>query len=151
MADFYSGGLHFSCKMCSRCCCVEPGFVFLSKNDLLRLCNFKKCNLKEFVELYCRWVVSCNEELLSLKEDSVYNCIFWNNGCSVYEARPLQCRTYPFWSHVLESEESWNEESKLCPGINNGEFHCADEIRHEKNITLANEALKKSDFEKLIS
>jgi len=41
----------------------------------------------------------------------------------VYEARPTQCRTYPFWSNIVDSEESWNRESRECPGIGIGPLH----------------------------
>ncbi|HQB07393.1 MAG TPA: hypothetical protein PK712_06015, partial [Rectinema sp.] len=43
-----------------------------------------------------------------------------NYGCSVYPARPVQCKTYPFWETILENEQSWIEEAKYCPGIGKG-------------------------------
>ena len=47
----------------------------------------------------------------------VYDCIFWNNGCIIYEARPLQCRTFPFWPFLVESKELWKNEKYRCGGI----------------------------------
>ena len=49
-------------------------------------------------------------------------CIFLgkDNGCKVYEARPVQCRTYPFWPEVVNSRTSWTREAKRCEGIERG-------------------------------
>ena len=42
--------------------------------------------------------------------------------CSVYEARPVQCRTWPFWPENLESPEAWDLASFECEGmVRNGE------------------------------
>ena len=60
-----------------------------------------------------------------MQEKSNYDCIFWQNGvgCSIYNARPLQCRSYPFWPAIMDSKESWDEEATNCPGMNQGELH----------------------------
>ena len=41
-----------------------------------------------------------------------HGCTFLTRegGCGVYEARPVQCRAYPFWPRVLKSPETWNHE-----------------------------------------
>jgi Fe-S-cluster containining protein len=67
--------------------------------------------------------------MISLKEKQNYDCVFLNErGCSVYEGRPRQCRTYPFWMSILESEERWEEEKKSCPGIGKGRLYTKEEI-----------------------
>jgi Fe-S-cluster containining protein len=50
-------------------------------------------------------------------------CFLVDNRCSVYEDRPAQCRTYPFWSLLLASPESWAHEATQCPGIGRGPVH----------------------------
>jgi Fe-S-cluster containining protein len=81
----------------------------------------------EFIALYCRWAPGLDGvEQLSLKEKANYDCIFWKNGCSVYEARPLQCRTFPFWPSILRSAGSW--EAVSCPGRGKGALHSMKEI-----------------------
>jgi Fe-S-cluster containining protein len=40
----------------------------------------------------------------------------------------MQCRTWPFWQEVVESQESWKEAASECPGINAGTLHSADDI-----------------------
>lgn len=38
--------------------------------------------------------------------------------CTVYNAKPLQCTTYPFWTGNLVGEAEWKAESVRCEGIN---------------------------------
>jgi len=147
-SHFYSKGLKFSCLRCSFCCRHESGYVYLSQKDLLLLCSHLKTDYSTFISQYCRWVgTGFGKKKLSLKEKANFDCIFWSNddnlkGCSVYNARPLQCRSYPFWSFVLASPAAWKNASKDCPGMNQGEIHS------EKTI---NAWLKESEEEDIIS
>ncbi len=126
---FFKDGLRFECTRCSACCRFDPGFVFLSRNDLAGLIDFKKLSKEEFIEKYCRIVTIGNQRRLSLKEEKNYDCIFWKpEGCEVYEARPLQCRSYPFWLPFLSSREVWDKEAESCPGMNNGKLYSATDI-----------------------
>lgn len=119
---FYDDGLNFSCRRCMYCCSAEPGYVFLSEDDITRLSAFFSLDRDTFIKQYCRMVDYGTHFLVSLRERKNYDCEFLTpQGCSVYEARPLQCRTYPFWGNILESREKWDEEASYCPGINKGE------------------------------
>jgi Fe-S-cluster containining protein len=82
----------------------------------------------EFIALYCRWVPAGIIECLSLKELANYDCVFWKNGCSVYNVRPLQCRSFPFWESILDSPSTWKAVAKTCPGMGAGTWHPAYEI-----------------------
>jgi Fe-S-cluster containining protein len=130
---FYTSGLRFSCKKCSTCCRHETGHVFLSKNDLKKLTTELNIDKKSFINTYCRWAARWSglqdTEYLSLKEKVNFDCIFWNNGCIVYNARPLQCRTYPFWDTIVSSVHNWDTIAADCPGINSGRVHNMDEIK----------------------
>jgi Fe-S-cluster containining protein len=130
---FYAGGLRFSCTRCSSCCRFEPGFVFLSEKDVFLLAAPFHLAYTEFVEIYCRWVPmdiagGKRRERLSLREKTNNDCIFWDGGCSVYEHRPLQCRTFPFWPSNLLSPERWDAASAFCPGMGRGALHEMAEI-----------------------
>ncbi len=127
---FYEKGLRFTCTRCSHCCRHEPGFVFLSYQDLERLIIHFRIPPEDFLEQYCRTVDLGIAKRLSLKEKDNCDCILWGTkGCIAYEARPLQCRSYPFWEPHLDSEESWNDLSSECPGVNQGGLHCKEEIQ----------------------
>ena len=131
MSKFYQNGLKFSCTECGYCCREEPGYVFLSKNDLQNLQTHLSLDRTTLIDTYCRTVDLGNFKMLSLKENKNNDCIFLNkNGCQVYNARPLQCRSYPFWATLMDDKDSWLEESKSCPGIGQEKLHSAEEIEH---------------------
>lgn len=142
MARFFDEGLRFECKRCSHCCRAEPGFVFLSQSDLTKLCKWFNLNEERFIKTYCRFVPrGGGEAVLSLREKRNYDCILWNDGCTAYAARPVQCATYPFWTGFLADKESWEKEGGSCPGINGGtlrskESICAAQSAYEQNAPL---------------
>ena len=139
MSCFYEQGLKFSCQGCRTCCGVDPGFVFLSENDIMKMADCLSLDREKFIDTYCRYVDMGNMKMISLKEKKNYDCIFLNEkGCAVYQYRPVQCATYPFWSHILESPHSWKEEGNFCPGINKGELHSKEEIENALATRLSN-------------
>jgi len=148
---FYSNGLCFSCTRCSACCRGGPGLVFLTRPDLRRLLAFLSLDFKAFYAKYCRlWEIETGSFALCLKEKPGYDCIFWEkDGCAVYSARPVQCSTFPFWASIVESEESWNDAARDCPGIGRGPSVSAQEIeeclwrrRAERPVCLSREAAR---------
>ena len=148
---FYSKGLHFECQRCSFCCGHSPGFVYLSLRDLKALCLAKKMTVKAFVEEYCRWADwYTGSQVLALKEQKNYDCILWNKGCSCYEARPVQCSTWPFWSWMVETKESWEECAKECPGMNKGRLWSFEEIESNRLAYEKNTPLHREEVFKLI-
>ena len=52
-----------------------------------------------------------------------YDCVFLEraaNGrgkCSIYEVRPTQCRTWPFWASNLSDPRAWAQSAEGCPGM----------------------------------
>jgi len=49
--------------------------------------------------------------------------------CGVYQDRPSQCRTWPFWDGNLRSEADWKRAGRTCPGLNNGTQYTPLQIR----------------------
>ena len=39
-----------------------------------------------------------------------------NGGCDIYQSRPIQCRTYPFWKTALTSRRDFIDATSDCPG-----------------------------------
>jgi Fe-S-cluster containining protein len=104
--------------------------VFLSEKDLNKLALELNMDNDSFLSAYCRWVQRGQEvELLSLNEKPNYDCIFWNSGCTVYQSRPLQCRTFPFWESILCSAKAWESAAGSCPGINSGPLRSYEDIK----------------------
>ena len=132
---FYTCGLKFSCKRCSSCCRYDSGFVFLSENDMEKLTAKLKMERNSFLKTYCRWVTNWEgREVLSLKEKPNKDCILWDEGCTVYEERPLQCRVFPFWENIVASAQTWKIAASGCPGINYGHVYTGRAI--EKRIKM---------------
>ena len=117
-------GLRFTCTRCSACCRFDSGFVWLSNTDLSRLSDGLGLAVDAVLSGYCRVVDFSGIRQLSLAEQPNMDCIFWTDGaCSIYEHRPLQCRSFPFWAPFLGSRDEWNELETMCPGVNVGEVH----------------------------
>lgn len=136
MNNFYSNGLKFECKNCTACCCLEGGVVMLSQKDLSRLASHFNQTEEEFIKGNCQFLQNDDDKkyyLCLLDKADTAQCIFWDKGCTCYEARPTQCRTYPFWTKIMSDEKSWNEEKNFCPGINECNLISAQEI--EKNLS----------------
>lgn len=147
MGKIYENGLNFECQRCSFCCGHSPGYVYLSRRDLDALCDFFKMSVKEFVEKNCRWVeYYYGAEVLALKEKPNYDCWLWEDGCSAYVARPVQCSTYPWWSWMVKSQEMWDDCAKDCPGMNKGRKWTYEEIEEQKQKYDANTPLKREDL-----
>ncbi len=126
---FYAAGLRFSCARCSACCRGGPGYVFLSKDDLHRLLVRFALDFPTFFAKYCTLVDTGAGYALSLKEKANYDCIFWEKcGCVIYDDRPVQCATFPFWSSILASEGDWLDAGRDCPGIGSGKLHSRSHI-----------------------
>lgn len=115
MSEWFKEGLRFKCTGCGKCCTGSPGYVFLSPPDLSRLANHFQLSEEEFCKKYTRTV---DGQLCLLDSPENTDCIFLKqNRCTVYEARPVQCRTFPWWIHNLRNSEDWKEAGERCEGI----------------------------------
>ncbi len=118
---WYAAGLSFECTQCGNCCSGEPGFVWATKEEIRRISEFLGRDDGWLSKTHLRRVGLRH----SLTEKPDGDCIFLKreNGksmCGIYPVRPLQCRTWPFWTNLLRNSDSWNEAAKSCPGINRG-------------------------------
>lgn len=137
-AAWYADGLKFTCTQCGNCCSGPAGYVWLSREELVRLAEFFRLDLQETVDRYCRIVgdrISLRERI-NLRGD--HDCIFLRetNGkrtCAIYEVRPLQCRTWPFWAGNLAGKDVWDVAAQRCPGMNKGKHYSAKEIEVLRN------------------
>jgi Fe-S-cluster containining protein len=123
---WYAEGLRFGCTRCGGCC-VGAGTVRVSDEEIAALAVHLGIGNAEFRAGYTR---SLRGGEVSLREKPDEACIFYDSGsgCGVYEHRPRQCRSWPFWRAVVHSRERWDEESRDCPGMNQGERRAADDI-----------------------
>lgn len=123
---WYGEGLQFSCTRCGSCCTGAPGFVWVTPQEIGRLADHLDMTLDQFGRTNVRQV----GERYSLVERPGGDCIFWDHqaGCTVYEARPTQCRTWPFWAENLATPASWSRMARSCPGAGQGDWFALEEI-----------------------
>jgi Fe-S-cluster containining protein len=125
---WYRDGLRFRCTTCGNCCTGPAGYVWVQDDEVAQMAATKQMDEASFHKQFVRKL----GKRLSLKEvrqpNGEYDCVFLKplpgdkpgqrkRGCSIYESRPLQCRTWPFWGGVLQSEEAWNNTKRTCPGL----------------------------------
>ena len=124
---WYASGLRFSCHQCNSCCRgAQPGWVYVSPRQVERLRRYLGRSERAFRREYL--TKDENGETV-LKLESNGDCVFWDQGCTVYEARPRQCRTFPFWPENLESPEAWSALKVFCHGIDSERLYPIEEIR----------------------
>ncbi len=125
---FYEDGLKFECQGSGNCCTShgEFGFVFLTLEDRRRFAKHLNISTAAFTRQYC----DIKDGVWHLKEDPKQpDCMFLKNKrCSIYEARPTQCRTWPFWPEVMTPKAWKGEVASFCPGVGKGKLWSKEEI-----------------------
>jgi len=110
----------YSCK--GKCCIGASGYIWINYDEIAEVSNFLNLTIEEFSFRYLKKVkykYSIREKKLSKNN---FACIFFDlekKRCQIYNVRPSQCRTYPFWEEnrgVLDSK-SIAELKSECPGI----------------------------------
>lgn len=124
---FYKKGLKFGCIGCGNCCKIGDGYVHATREELESIAEYMNLSLEETIQTFVEQ--SIDEHTYELKSSSEGECIFLkDNRCIVYELRPLQCRTFPFWPENIKSFYRWKSLKEFCPGIDAGKLYSADEI-----------------------
>jgi hypothetical protein len=113
---WFSDGLKFKCTGCGKCCTGSDGYVYLSSKDVDNLSTHLNLPPKEFTKTYTRFI---RGDYALKDQPKSGDCIFLkNNQCSVYESRPIQCRTFPWWVQNIRGPEEWEAAATHCEGIN---------------------------------
>lgn len=134
MADqpWYQDGLRFSCTGCGDCCTGGPGFVWVNKQERQELAAALGLESEEeFRRQYTRKI----GVRYSLNERANYDCVLLDadsRKCMVYEARPRQCRTWPFWDSNLATPGDWKRTCDVCPGAGKGQLHAVETIELQR-------------------
>ena len=123
---WYRDGLQFTCTQCGDCCTGAPGYVWVDDAEIAQMARFRGESVAEFGRQFLRRIGN----RISLTERPGGDCVFWQAGvgCTVYEARPVQCRTWPFWPDNIESPEDWAQVVRVCPGSGQGQLFTVEQI-----------------------
>lgn len=129
---WYRDGLQFTCTQCGKCCTGEPGFVWVTDEEVAALAKVRGEPVRDFLAVYTRMARGRR----TLREKANGDCVFYEagKGCTVYKVRPAQCRTWPFWESNIETPEDWQRTTEICPGSGTGELIPVEEIVRRVNV-----------------
>ncbi len=107
-----------ACDTCSGNCCIgESGYIWINSLEIQKLAKHLVLSVDELSLKYLRKVgykYSIKENKL---QENNYACMFFDlekKQCSIYEARPIQCKTFPFWDYFKSNIQEVKNE---CPAI----------------------------------
>jgi hypothetical protein len=129
----------FECKQCALCC--RSSRIILYPFDIMRLCSELGIKTSEFLKKYA-YLQPDKDDILRcfLKTNPI--CLFnSDNGCSVYEARPVRCRTFPV-GRIFEEDKILYTLPKIkgCLGFKSNKKQTIQEYLESQNV---NEKLEK--------
>lgn len=138
--------LRFECTQCGKCCTLREdyGHVYLNRAEQQALAEHHKLTLGAFRR---RFTFVDEYGWTQLKAGGAHgeHCVFLDtetNGCTVYTARPVQCRTFPFWRDFV-TEKGWSDEvRRMCEGIGLGRLYSIEEA--ERRIVEMEESEEES-------
>lgn len=124
---WYAEGLRFRCTQCGDCCTGGEGYVWVNQQEVEELAAARGMTPAAFETQFVRRVGIRR----SLTERSNGDCVLLDETtrrCTVYAARPRQCRTWPFWDSNLRTPQAWDEAAAACPGCNKGDLVPLEQI-----------------------
>jgi Fe-S-cluster containining protein len=94
-------------------------YQFLNAAEANDIAGYLKINKFDFFKKYTEERETPDGVTTSLKsKKNVPECVFLSDKkCTIYEVRPTQCRTYPWWPSTLIGEAEWKAEAMRCEGI----------------------------------
>jgi len=169
----------FKCRNCGKCCSAFYSQINITIGDLIRISSF----LEKPISYILRNFVGINPfgdpknpTKFSYELGINMPCLLRKNKkCSVYEARPLNCRLFPYWILVqtfvfdqnkiidksykcinnLELErdkiKKYSGYSKVIGDILIQEASLTDNILYKLNIKHSIDLSKNKDYQKLVS
>ena len=106
------------CSICEGNCCIgQSGYIWINPQEIDLLAKYLNISVQDCFDKYLLkygYKFSIKEKQLS--KDN-FACVFFDlekKQCGIYEARPKQCRTFPFWEHFKNNIQEVIDE---CPAI----------------------------------
>lgn len=128
-------GLRFACTLCGNCCSGPPGYVLFTEEEARAIASRLGLTEDAFLERFTE-DTRHGRSIIDIRTRHGYDCVFLDRSavpgkavCSIYEDRPAQCRTWPFWDKLLRSRDDWVRGGATCPGLGRGRHYTPVEIR----------------------
>lgn len=147
--EWYADGLRFACTQCGNCCTGPPGAVWFNKAEGKAMAAARNLDEKTFYATYAH-KLDGKWSLVENQTEHGFDCIFLDRTthpgravCSIYNARPLQCRTWPFWPENLQTQRHWETVRRRtpCPGMNQASTTAnlvpIEQIRIQRDASLS--------------
>jgi len=106
-----------ACPGCrGQCCRGLGGYVWVGMDEIQAMAQALAMETDTFTRQYVRQA----QGRLSLRERVIngeHLCCFFDPVdclCTIYQSRPQQCRTFPFWNHFKDDPQKLAME---CPGV----------------------------------
>ena len=134
-APWYAAGLRFQCTGCGDCCTGGSGYVWVNQAEIDALAARLAMTPVAFEKKYVNQV-GVRRSLKELRHRQ-YDCVFLDaetRRCTVYEDRPRQCRTWPFWDSNIKSPAAWQETCEACPGSGQGKLYSIEVIEEQAAV-----------------
>ena len=133
---WYREGLRFECTQCGACCSGDPGYVWVDEQEIEAMAREMGLETDAFERKFVRQV-GLQKSLIEYPDG---DCILLDprtRKCTAYEARPIQCRTWPFWDSTVRKKKDWKATCEVCPGAGTGRLYTWGEIeqaRKQKSV-----------------
>ncbi|MEM8835777.1 MAG: YkgJ family cysteine cluster protein [Planctomycetota bacterium] len=134
---FAPDGLRFECTECGACCTGPPGAVRFDEQEADAISERLGITRRQFLDRYTR-VAGRSRSLIELETFHGFDCVFLDREavpgkavCAIYDVRPTQCRTFPWWREHTRSPKAWARAARACEGVNRGAFVPVEQITRE--------------------
>jgi Fe-S-cluster containining protein len=139
-AEWYARGLRFECTQCGRCCTGPPGYVGVTAQEAQAIADRLGLTLDAFYAQHAQRTRD-GWSLGEVKTEHGYDCVFLDRTtlpgravCGIYEDRPTQCRTFPWWPENLRTRRRWEALGRTCEGVGRGAVVPIEAIRVQRAI-----------------
>ncbi|RME02664.1 MAG: YkgJ family cysteine cluster protein [Planctomycetota bacterium] len=125
----------FVCQKCGNCCRGE-GYVYLSLQEIQRICQFLQMDITAFQRKY----LEKHQRTMVLASHPNGDCIFLeDNLCKIHPVKPDQCRKWPFWPELIFNSQLFMEAKSYCEGLKEFEY---EDFAQLKNTDWADEKIE---------
>ena len=105
----------FACQRSGNCCAIPGGVVRVSPAEIQQIAQHLGLGEEALRSRYLE------ADGVTLRNGQGHRCVFLDDGttaaCSIYEARPQQCREWPFWPRLRTDADLLAQARRICPGI----------------------------------